>query len=201
MLAGSYSSGRLGTGSTANATTYVKVILPSMVTSENKVKYIKAGRGNTTLLLTNGTVWETGYGTSGELGNGTTTTSTSFVQGLTASETPIENVLMIGKNNGDSVGSTTTGYGLNTAVILENGDIYTTGDNTYGQIGNNSTTNSSYYTKMGFAYLDYEDKVVEIGEEGYQIDLNKLKYIYSSINSYNNEQNYSIRRSKIYFIR
>lgn len=44
---------------------------------------------------------------------------------------------------------------------------------------------------MHFAYLDYEDKTVEI-EENYQIDINKLKYIYSSINVYGNEKSYEL---------
>ncbi|MBO5478694.1 MAG: Ig-like domain-containing protein, partial [Clostridia bacterium] len=37
---GCYSNGRLGTGSTADAKTYVKVNLPSTVTEDNKVKYV-----------------------------------------------------------------------------------------------------------------------------------------------------------------
>jgi len=44
---------------------------------------------------------------------------------------------------------------------------------------------------MHFAYLDYEDKTIEI-QENYPIDLNKLKYIYSSINVYNNEKSYEL---------
>ena len=63
-------------------------------------------------------------------------------------------------------------------------EIYTqAGDNQYSQIGDNSKASSSYYKKMHFAYLDYEDKT---------IDLNKLKYIYSSINVYNNEKSYEL---------
>jgi len=197
---GAYSYGRLGTSSTANATKYVSVNLPSTVTQINKVKYVKAGRMNTTLLLTDGTVWETGFNLNGELGNGTTTNSTQFVQGLTKDGT-LQDVLIIGRNNGDSVGSATTWYGLNTSVIKTNGDIYTTGKNSFGQIGDNTTNDTSFYTKMEFIYLDYEDKTVEISEQGYQIDKNKLKYIYSVINVYNNEQTYSVRRSKIYIVR
>ena len=183
---GCYSNGRLGTSSTANQKTYVKATLPNSVTENNKVKYLKAGRLNTSILLQDGTVWSTGNGTSGELGNGTTTTSTSFVQGSTNSGI-LENVLILGKNNGDSTGSATTGYGLNTAVITKDGDIYTTGDNSYGQIGDNTETSKSYYTRMGFVYLDYEDKTVEVDNNGYQIDLNKLKYIESAINAYNDQ--------------
>lgn len=188
---GCNSYGRIATTSTGNTTKYAKTTLPSTVTETNKVKYIKAGIINTTIQLTDGTVWETGFNLQGELGNGSKTTATSFVQGLTK-DGAMENVLVVGRNTGNISGTTTTGYGLNTAVITENGDIYTTGDNSYGQIGDNTTTSVSYYTRMGFAYLDYEDKTVEIDEKGYQIDLDKLKYIYSSINAYNNEQIYTL---------
>lgn len=51
-----------------------------------------------------------------------------------------------------------------------------------------TTDNTNYYKKMGSAYLDYEDKLIEIGETGYQIDLNKLKYVQKTINAYNNDK-------------
>ena len=74
--------------------------------------------------------------------------------------------------------------------------IYTqAGDNSYSQIGDNSNVPSTYYKKMHFAYLDYEEKTVEI-EENYQIDLNKLKYIFSSMNAYNNEKTYELGEIK-----
>ena len=185
---GAYTYGRLGTGSTANQTKYVAINLQNIVTEDNPVKYIKAGITNTTILLKDGSVWETGYNLQGELGIGTSnTTATTFVQGLTGAGTPIENVLTIGKNVGNINGSATAGFGLNTAVILKNGDIYSAGYNGYGQIGNNSTQNALYYTKMAFAELDYADKVVEVNEEGYQIERSKLKYIQSAVNVYNDE--------------
>lgn len=188
--------GQLGTGNNTTVNVYTKVNLPSTVTQTNKVKYIKAGYANTSLVLTDGTVWTTGFNLTGELGNGTQVSSNNFVQGLFAKEKPAQNVLTVGRNIGNINGSEIDGYGLNTAIILKNGDIYTTGDNRYSQIGDNTTINNSYYTKMGFVYLDYEEKIVTIEKEGYQIDKNKLKYIYSSINAYNNEQTYSLGEIK-----
>ena len=194
---GCYGNGRLGTGNTSNITQYAKVNLPNTVTETNKVKYIKSGIINTTILLTDGSIWETGFNLQGELGNGTAGTEThTFVQGLIEKETPIEEVLMIGRNNGNVEGSLTTGYGLNTAVILKNGDIYTTGDNTYGQIGDNTEENTTYYKRMGFAYLDYEDKTIEIDKKGYQIDINKLKYIQPSSNVYSDTGKYTLGEIK-----
>jgi len=42
----------------------VKATLPNSVTENNKVKNIKGGRLNTSILLQDGTVWSTGNGTS-----------------------------------------------------------------------------------------------------------------------------------------
>ncbi len=188
-VAGVKNNGRLGLEGTGNQTTFTKVNLDGILTEGRKIKYVKSGMANTTVLLSDGTVWETGFNLHGELGNGINETSTTFVQGLMGEGTPIQNVITIGKNIGNVTGTETTGFGLNTAVIVENGDIYTTGDNTYGQIGNNTKQNTSYYTKMGFAYLDYEEKTVEIkGTQGYQIDKNKIRYIQSVVNAYSNEQ-------------
>ena len=189
-VAGASINGRLGLGTevTGNQTTFTEVNLEEILTDGSKIKYVKSGIANTTILLSNGTVWETGFNLHGELGNGTNITSTTFVQGLTGENTPIQNVLTIGKNMGNVEGSETLGYGLDTALILENGDIYTTGNNEYRQIGNNDTKDTTYYTKMWYAYLDYEEKSVEIeGTQGYPIDREKIRYIQSVVNAYNNE--------------
>ncbi|MCI8620537.1 MAG: hypothetical protein HFJ50_01620 [Clostridia bacterium] len=89
------------------------------------------------------------------------------------------------------------GYTLNTAVIAENGDIYLTGDNKYGQLGDHGTTSSKYYQMMGKVELVYDDKVVEIsGNENYQIDLNKLRYVQYAVNAYDKEIIYTLGEIK-----
>jgi len=66
---------------------------------------------------------------------------------------PLEDVLTIGRNTG-----------LNTAVILENGDVYATGDNTYLQISDNKIASTNYYKKIEYINLDYADKIIEIDQ-------------------------------------
>ena len=113
-------------------------------------------------MLSDGTVWSTGVNTNGELGNGTNENTSAFVQGMTFvenNEEPLTLVLMIGRN-----------IGLNTAVIVENGDVYATGDNTHLQIRGNNITSTNYYNKMEFYNLDYADKIIEIDASGYTID-------------------------------
>ncbi len=187
-VAGIGTKGILGLTGTGNQKTFTKVNLDGILTGGRKIKYVKSGIANTTILLSDKTVWETGFNLHGELGNGTNVTSTNFIQGLMGENTPIENVLTIGKNMGDINGSDTLGWGLDTAIILENGEIYTTGNNEHRQIGNNDTKDKTYYTKMGYAYLDYAEKSVELeGAQGYQIDREKIRYIQSVVNAYNNE--------------
>ncbi len=45
---------------------------------------------------------------------------------------------------------------------------------------------------MGFANIDYEEKIVTLNEGSYQIDLSKLNLRSSSINAYGNEETFSI---------
>ncbi len=179
--AGENSHGRLGVGTAVSLETYTKLNLPQAVTQSNPVKYICAGRTNTILLLADGTIWETGTNGKGQLGNGTTIDSDGFVQGFTASNTPLENILTIGKNGGIE----SKGDALNTAIITKSGDIYTAGDNDYGQIGDGTSTNTTYYKKIGFLNLEYEDKTIYMKEAESQIELNKLKYVgQASLNVY-----------------
>lgn len=75
---GSYGVGRLGINTSSNVLKFTEVNIPST----SKVKYFRAGITNTSLVLADGSVWETGFNLNGELGNGTNTTSTTFVKGL-----------------------------------------------------------------------------------------------------------------------
>ena len=114
-----------GTGGTGNLTAFTNVNIPE-TEGEKKVKYISAGLLNTALVLSDGSIWETGYNGSGELGNGTLVDSLNFIQGVTIDK-ELKEVLTVRKKYPEILhGSASTGWALNTAVILKNGDIYTT---------------------------------------------------------------------------
>ncbi len=157
-------------------------------------------------MLSDGTVWSTGKGTNGELGNGTNENTSIFVQGLTLVEngneenradtgpaptegdnaedsnvdaltshiSPLTSVLCIGRNNGS----------LNTAVILENGSIYVTGNNTYKQITNEQEGRTNYYVPM--RYIDIEaPEEIELQVGGNRtLKEDELKYQKDTINVY-----------------
>ena len=145
--AGLNTNGQLANGTTVNKTAFTQMSLPSTVITDNKVKYVKAGTNSTTIMLTDGIVWTVGNNVNGTLGNGTNESSTAFVQAKTK-EADLENNLMIGRNSG-----------INTAVINQSGRIYTTGSNTYGQIGNNTKDDVNYFTVMGYPYVDYPTEI------------------------------------------
>ena len=76
---------------------------------------------------------------------------------------------MIGNSTGN--GETSS---LNTAVIVENGDVYVTGDNTNGQIGDGTTESKTYYTVMGKTREISLNKKNEYIKTGETLDINVL---------------------------
>ena len=147
-------SGQLADGTIVNKTSFTKMTLPSTVTTDNQVKYVKAGKEITSVMLEDGTVWTVGNNVNGTLGNGTNENSSAFVQAKTK-EANLENSLIIGRNNG-----------VNSATINESGRVYTTGLNTYGQIGNNTKDDENYFTTMGYILVEYPEKIeLNVGED------------------------------------
>ena len=111
--------GQLGNGSTTNAQTN-----PVQVSGLTNIISI-AGIGNTGYALkSDGTVWAWGFGTHGEIGNGSTSSSQTTpvqVSGLT-------NIVAI-------AGGGDTGYALDSS-----GHVWSWGYGGYGQLGNGTTT-------------------------------------------------------------
>jgi len=85
------------------------------------IKQISCGVYHTAILLTNGDVYTCGDNTYGQLGRPTVNTTPN----------PIFKIINpnVGKVKQISCG------GFYTAILLTNGNVYTCGDNTYGQLG------------------------------------------------------------------
>ncbi|MCL2464863.1 MAG: Ig-like domain-containing protein, partial [Micrococcales bacterium] len=119
------SPGQLGDGTTTNSTLPVEVTaLPAGV----DVVQIAAGGNNTMALASDGTVYAWGANNVGQLGDGTTTSSLAAVA-------------VGGALAGKDIVKIATGGGT-AAAITSDGTLYLWGWNSYGQIGDGTTTNA-----------------------------------------------------------
>jgi uncharacterized repeat protein (TIGR03803 family) len=123
--------GELGNNSTTNSNVPVSV-LSSGVLANKTVVAIAAGLYHSMALCSDGTVAAWGYNVSGQLGNNTTTNSSVPVI-VTTMGTPLagETVVAIAARNSHSL------------AFCPDGTVAAWGYNADGELGNNSTTNSS----------------------------------------------------------
>ena len=124
------SNGQLGNGSTTQSTVPVAVST-SGVLSGKTVIAVAAGTSHSLALCTDGTVAAWGYNAYGQLGNNSTTQSTVPVAVNTS-----------GVLAGKTVISLSAG-GYQSLALCSDGTVAAWGNNSNGQLGNNSTTNSS----------------------------------------------------------
>jgi len=119
MAFGENPSGQLGDGSTTSRLTPVRVNL-----GDNKAQAIAAGVLHSLVLLDDGTVMAFGYNSNGQLGDGSTTTRL----------TPVR------VNLGDNKAQAIAAGDHNSLVLLDDGTVMAFGYNSYGQLGDGSTT-------------------------------------------------------------
>ena len=132
--------GQLGLNNKVNVTepTRVKYIKTGEAEEElSDVIDIAAGKYFTIILRKDGTVWGTGINNYGQLGNGTTENSNTFVQVKSADNGEyLRNIVQI------------TAEDETVHALTEDGYVYSWGRNLEGQFGRNNTENSSYPVKM-----------------------------------------------------
>jgi alpha-tubulin suppressor-like RCC1 family protein len=126
---GANTSGQLGDASVTNRTRPVDVKASSSAVLTG-VKAVSMGSGTACALMNTGGVKCWGSNTFGTLGNNTTTASTY----------PVD----VSGFNGTTLKATSVNVGLGFAcAVLTTGGLKCWGLNNYGQLGNNTTTNSS----------------------------------------------------------
>ena len=117
--------GQLGNGTTTDSSTPVTVSGISTAVS------VSAGVSHTCAVLSGGTVMCWGYNYDGQLGHGTTITLPPY--GIS---TPVA-------VSGISTGVAVSAANAHTCAALSDGTVKCWGDNSYGKLGNGTTTNSS----------------------------------------------------------
>jgi prepilin-type N-terminal cleavage/methylation domain-containing protein len=127
---GSNTNGQLGINSTIQSQVPVAAST-SGVLSGKTISFITAGSDQTCAIASNNLAYCWGYNNKGQLGNNSTVDSLVPVAVNTA-----------GVLNGKTIKSISTG-GSATCAIASDNLAYCWGDNTWGQLGNNSTIDSS----------------------------------------------------------
>ncbi len=121
--------GQLGNNSTTNSSVPVQVSSVANVFTNAGVTAVAAG-GSFSLAVQNGAVYAWGGGSGGQLGNNST--GGSFVP-----------VAVSSANGFTNTGVTAVAAGGGFSLAVQNGSLYAWGNNSYGQLGNNSTNPNS----------------------------------------------------------
>jgi hypothetical protein len=125
--------GQLGDGTTTRRTT---LTLMTSVSGKTPAA-ISSGYDHTVVLMTDGSIYATGYNFYGQLGNGTTTNSSTLTLMTSVS----------GKTS-----AAISGRNYHTVVLMTDGSIYATGYNNSGQLGDGTTTRRTTLTPMTNTY-------------------------------------------------
>jgi alpha-tubulin suppressor-like RCC1 family protein len=121
--------GQLGLGDTTQR------LVPTQVGTDTNWNYVVGTGQGAFAIKTNGTLWGTGANIDGQLGIGDNTLRQSFVQ--IGTDTNWEKIY--------------GGLGAFTLAIKTNGTLWSTGNGTYGQLGQNSTSSLNIFTQVGTA--------------------------------------------------
>jgi alpha-tubulin suppressor-like RCC1 family protein len=139
--------GQLGNSSTTSSPVPVAVNQGGVLSGKTVIA-VAAGANHTLALCSDGTVAAWGYNSHGELGNGSTTSSSVPVA-----------VSQGGVLSGKTVIAVASGLSHSTALCSD-GTAAAWGYNTYGQLGNNSTTNSSVPVTVSTAGFGSGERLV-----------------------------------------
>jgi len=131
---GNGGNGRLGDNTTSNRSSPV-----SVVGGFTDWIFLSAGERHSLGLRSNGTIWSWGYNTSGQLGDNTTVTKSSPVS---------------------VVGGFTDWTSINAAdahnvALRANGTLWSWGANSFGQLGDNTTSNRSSPVSVVGGFTDW----------------------------------------------
>ena len=119
--------GNLGLGDTTNRTTFTQI-----TTNVDNIKEIYCGAHHTFILKNDGTLWGCGWNNHSQLGLGDTTNRNTFTQ-ITTNANDIKSVYC-----GDN----------HTLILKNDGTLWSTGHNGYGQLGLGDNNNRYTFTQI-----------------------------------------------------
>ncbi len=156
--------GQLGLGDTTQRTLLEKLPLPvDSNGSTVKIKQFVSSGSEMMLLTTDGRVYVTGYNAFGQLCDGTTTNATSLKELANNDASQVTDGLFLA-GLGENSTYNTTSRGL--ALIRQDGTVWVVGDNTWGQLGNETNTSSTVLLVFGGSKveLNSRNEYIKIGD-------------------------------------
>ena len=124
---GQNSYGQLGLGDNTDRNTFIQI-----TANTDNIKEIYCGENHTFILKNDGTLWSCGWNERGQLGLGDTTNRTTFTQ-ITTNADDVKEIY----------------YGGSHTIILKNdGTLWSTGWNVFGQLGLGNNTNRNIFTQI-----------------------------------------------------
>lgn len=151
---GGNEAGELGNGITVSSSQPVRVTgLP-----DETIRSIGSSWENSGALMADGSYYDWGYNQADQLGNGTTTNS----------DTPVR-VALPAKVQQVSLGGS-SGENGQTVAMLDDGSVWTWGQNRFGQLGIGKASSSSGPTKLDLAHSIAFVQVVSGGSTMYGVD-------------------------------
>ena len=119
--------GQLGLGDNTNRNTFTQV-----TTNADDIKSVYCGGFHTIILKNDGTLWSTGYNGYGQLGLGDNKTRSTF----TEITTNTDDIKLVYCSN------------IHTLILKNDDTLWSTGYNTYGQLGLGDTSDRNTFTKI-----------------------------------------------------
>ncbi|MBN2412086.1 T9SS type A sorting domain-containing protein [candidate division KSB1 bacterium] len=112
--------------------------------SNNKIVAVATGYCYCIALAEDGTVYSWGYNGNGRLGDNTTTQQETPVRVLKGA---YDGTTYLGDNSSNKITSVTAGY-AHVMALTADGTVYSWGDNLFGRLGDNTTTESHIPVKV-----------------------------------------------------
>ena len=169
--------GQLGDNTTTNRSDPIKVLKGAYSgttylgdDSDNKITAVAIGYRHSMALATDGTVYAWGANGYGQLGDNTTTNRSTPIKVL---EGAYSGTTYLGDDSDNKIIAVSTGV-FHSLALANDGTVFAWGANEYGNLGDNSTTNSSVPVKVedgaysGTTYLgdNSDNKITAVSAGG-----------------------------------